>query len=670
MKLKHFFLSDKGLYCVITVLSIVVFIGIYGVNIINPMYTDWLLAGEDLSQHYLGWRAYRNSAWHFPIGMIDNLAYPNLISVIFTDSIPIFAVFFKILSPILPYNFQYFGIWGVLCFVLQGIFTGRIVKRYTNNRIIIVLCSILTVITPVMIWRMFFHTALAGQWILIYSLGLLFEQEKYKNNKKIYAHIVFIAILTSSIHIYFVLMNGIILSGYCLEDILYNKRYYRSLGILTVYIFFTAITVGLLGGFSSGMDVQSGGLGIYSYNINALFNPQGWSCIIQNLPLYGNGQYEGFAYLGIGFIFLLLACLVLIIRYYELSNLVVRHFRLLLTLLWIFIITFIISISPIITYGDKILIELDIPEFIKNLWSIFRATGRVIWICIYLLEIGMFIVLNKCIKQSKLIAVIIGMALVLQIYDIHLVLVNKYEKYSEETKYDSTLKTDEFWDNIADNNNIKHIVFFEQPEQNILYSITEWAFNNNKTVNNFYFARSMTDKIISSRDTALTEEDNDCIFIFTKDTILNCLQYNLNYYEVDDVIVGYINKIDGFPVMKDNDFKIEWIFKDNKYLNTGEDTEKGREIYKDGLSYGPYWCVPKGRYLITIRGSDIPEQLNIRTYYNCGSINVDYIFLERTNGKITIEIDLEEDVDDFEIALNNKSDKSAFLYSIQMQYVD
>lgn len=57
------------------------------VRILNPMYADWLMNGEDLTQHYFGWKAYRESGWHFPIGMTDTLAYPNLTTVVFTDSI-------------------------------------------------------------------------------------------------------------------------------------------------------------------------------------------------------------------------------------------------------------------------------------------------------------------------------------------------------------------------------------------------------------------------------------------------------------------------------------------------------------------------------------------------------------------------------------------------------
>ena len=122
-------------YWMIGILSVLIFILIYGVHILNPIYTDWLLSGGDLSQHYLGWRGYRASAWHFPLGMMDTLTYPEKVSIIFTDSIPLLAVFFKMLSPILPDHFQYFGLWGMMCFALQGILAARILKNYTKNRI-------------------------------------------------------------------------------------------------------------------------------------------------------------------------------------------------------------------------------------------------------------------------------------------------------------------------------------------------------------------------------------------------------------------------------------------------------------------------------------------------------------------------------------------------------
>lgn len=47
-----------------------------------------------------------------------------MVSVLYTDSIPLFAIFFKALSPLLPETFQYFGLFGLMCYMLNGGFAG------------------------------------------------------------------------------------------------------------------------------------------------------------------------------------------------------------------------------------------------------------------------------------------------------------------------------------------------------------------------------------------------------------------------------------------------------------------------------------------------------------------------------------------------------------------
>ena len=84
----------------------IAFVLIYGVKILNPLYTDWLLTGGDPSQHYLGWEFFRRSDWYFPLGLTDQLAYPLKTSVIYTDSIPIFAVFLNCSEVYCPSNFS------------------------------------------------------------------------------------------------------------------------------------------------------------------------------------------------------------------------------------------------------------------------------------------------------------------------------------------------------------------------------------------------------------------------------------------------------------------------------------------------------------------------------------------------------------------------------------
>ena len=146
--------NEKKLYLLIGVFSAIVFLGIYGHRVLIPTYDDWLYSGFDLTQHYLGWRAFRQSPWHFPIGLMDGLNYPNQISIIYTDSIPLLAVLFKLISPILPKTFQYFGIWGMLSFVLMGVFSAKILYPYAKSRLSILFGVSLFLLQPVMLWKM------------------------------------------------------------------------------------------------------------------------------------------------------------------------------------------------------------------------------------------------------------------------------------------------------------------------------------------------------------------------------------------------------------------------------------------------------------------------------------------------------------------------------------
>lgn len=88
-------LEKNNVWILGTLVGIVTFICIFGVHVLNVTYTDWLLGGGDLTQNYLGWCFFRNSDWFFPFGLMDNASYPNTVSVIFTDSVPLFAVFLK-----------------------------------------------------------------------------------------------------------------------------------------------------------------------------------------------------------------------------------------------------------------------------------------------------------------------------------------------------------------------------------------------------------------------------------------------------------------------------------------------------------------------------------------------------------------------------------------------
>lgn len=216
-------------------LGAVAFILIYGYRVLIPTYADWMmLGGGDPQQHYLGWRFFQQSSWYFPIGMMDNLGYPIMTSVVFTDSIPLFAVIFKLLTPLLPANFQYFGIWGILCFMPQGALGALICLRYARSPVQAVLGSLLFILSPPILHRMFYHTTLAGHWIILLGLTLVVYHQ-FLAKRPALAILLWglLGGLIASIHLYFLPMCGILCIGYCAYDIIRNKRWYGFLPVVS-----------------------------------------------------------------------------------------------------------------------------------------------------------------------------------------------------------------------------------------------------------------------------------------------------------------------------------------------------------------------------------------------------------------------------------------------------
>lgn len=663
-------LSSKkiNIYVVVAIISAVVFFSIYGIKVLNPMYINWLLVGGDLSQHYLGWTAYRASSWHFPIGMVDTLAYPHQTSIIFTDSIPIFAVFFKFLSPILPDKFQYFGIWGIFCFILQGVLAARIIASFIENKVIITMASVLFVFTPVMIWRMYAHTALAGQWILLLGLEPIFVYKKYQYNKKIYLIVGLMGILSVSIHMYFVLMSGIILLGICSIDIFVHRRFKRSGLMLTEYLAAVAIISWLLGGFSSEMQAEDGGLGMFSININTFFNPQGWSQIFRELPLYGTGQYEGFGYLGGGCIVLLLLAIICLFDD-AMQAYLRKYWKEGTAIILVCVVSIMVSLSPIITIGDQVILQMQLSQWLIDKWSIFRASGRIVWIVVYIIMLGSCVLIAKTVNTRMMVATL-SVALLIQIYDISDVLKTKHENIGNEQRYVSMLTETDFWNDMAQRKDIQHIVYFSMVETPMMYSITDWAIQNDKTVNNFYFARSIDDRVAESRIDAFNTLSDDMLYIFKQDECMWTLVYDLHYYQIDGLIVGYRKKIPGYQEMLNTNLLLKRNFGDNLFLseNGGIDTENGREIYPGGVSYGPYWSIPKGKYVITIEGQNLPEDLNINIYSMYGELYHDFEVLSCNSSEIRLNIFFDEKVDDLEVAIKNNTVSNVLIKSIEMRY--
>ena len=59
---------------------------------------EWLYGSGDLTNAQLSWEYFFNDIWRFPLGKNPNYGLEISNSIVFTDNIPLLAIFFKILS--------------------------------------------------------------------------------------------------------------------------------------------------------------------------------------------------------------------------------------------------------------------------------------------------------------------------------------------------------------------------------------------------------------------------------------------------------------------------------------------------------------------------------------------------------------------------------------------
>ncbi len=525
---------------------------IYGIKILNPLYTDWLLTGGDPSQHYLGWEFFRRSSWYFPFGLTDQLAYPLKTSVIYTDSIPIFAAFFKLFRSILPQQFQYFGIWGLLCFVLQGYYAAKILGERSSSKTVILVGSVFFIVSPIMVFRMYYHTALAAHWLILLAIYFYSKHEKeYRDIFKPVMQWGILGILIGSIHLYFVPMCGAILLGYILCSVWKERKvrirfFYPGISF-SVGLF---LTIYLLGGFSSGADTGTNNLGLFSFNLNAFLNPMSYSTLLKNTslwnwPFYTQGQYEGFSYLGMGIILLCACGIVLMVK-----NIFRRRkpsvYQVMTVLMSIGLI--VLAASPTITWNDKLLLQLPYSSTIYKYWGIFGSCGRMAWPVVYFLMIfGITSIGNMKWKRKEISCVVLILACLVQVVDLSGQLYKRHENYSEKVVYQSPL-AGTVWDDIISSGEYKHVVWVtHNVDHDDVIQVAVYAMKNDMTMGNFYFARGIDKRDITEEQLQNTSED--CVYVFLKsdDTFEYEIYENyedvLHFYPCGDYMIGTVKSL-------------------------------------------------------------------------------------------------------------------------------
>ena len=389
------------------ILGIFVFFFIVGLNVLDPKNIAWLSEG-DPATHYLGWLFFRNSPWTFPLGLNPNYGLEIANSIVFSDSIPLLALIFKLFKSLLSIPFQYFGIWLLACFIFQAWFGWKLAGLISDSVAICVLSAGLFVFSPPMISRLNGHISLVGHFLILAALYLALHP-KLKRRYLAWGGLLVVAAL---VHAYFLAIVVFLwianLFGITLNNELLKKKNIIELLVLVLMI---VITCWQAGYFSVGSGLGENGFGYYRMNLLSVIDASGWSYVLKDIP-EGGGDYEGFNFLGSGVIFLVICAIPTVINGSAGLAKAIRRFPILLVVmtgLTLFAVSNKVGVASF-TY------EWPLPKFFTINIGMFRASGRMFWPVFYALYfIVIFVTVRSNTKRTAIF--LLGFGLVIQVAD-------------------------------------------------------------------------------------------------------------------------------------------------------------------------------------------------------------------------------------------------------------
>ena len=495
-------------------LGAVVFLLLYGVaplHVANDSFCRGGYIEKDIQQHYAGWLFYRQNALGFPLGVTKAVNAPDGVSVAYTDSIPLMAVLCRPLANLLGGTFQYFGWFTLLCFLLQGGFAALLCGLFASGLALPLLGSAVFAASPILIERAFRHTSLGAQWLVVAALYFYFAARR--KGRCGVPGLFLLNVLAVGIHPYFLPMTYAVTLALLLEYAVTNRCWLRP----ALFLGGNMACTGLLG-WALGLlygTATSGGQALYGYfgmNLNALWNPVGVNGVVYSrlLPVQNQvgGNYDAFAYLGLGVLAALPVALFLARR--QLGALLRRHWALCL----VCVVLTAFAISNVITANGVTLATLPLPASLIKLFSVFRSSGRLFWVVYYLLVLFAFAGLARLPRAVVWVALFAAV----QLWDISPALVQRHDAMQQAQQTDAfpTAMQSDFWQVAA--GQYAHIVSVEGVQDDCLH-LALWAADNGMTTNDPFAARYDETALAEARQTVLEqlaagELQSDTLYLF------------------------------------------------------------------------------------------------------------------------------------------------------------
>ncbi len=523
-------------------ITVIAFFYLFGFRMLDIYDTNFVLMGGDFTVSYLGSVFYRLDEWRWPLLTHTNLAYPYGISVHGTDGSPLLSLIFKIFHKFfgLPADVQFVGIWMLICYVLQAVFSVLIFRKAFQNKLLIIISSLFFVSAPIMMMRVFVHINLMCHFILLWAILLWMNNKLTKKTWGAMAIILTLAILTCP---YFLPMVSGFFGVLILQQTLIEKKV--SWKQVIVGILFLAAVFGfwflLLGMVATEQVLTSGGWRGLSLNLTALFNPI-WSQSRVFSTLTPKADFDADNYFGFGLLILLVWMFPHVKQLFSSENLKKNA---LITLLLGGLIVF--ALSSQVKCGTAVILDYKPGAIIDWLGSVFRYSGRFFWPVWYLL--AFFIIKSFAKSFPKAIFIVLPILLAIQIWDLYPTYKSKQD-FAMTTFVPPEPFVSEEWDRL--DKTYKNIFIFAHNDN--YRDMWRWAIRKKKNVNYGFLNRpsAKTQKLVNETREAILSgvvPSNEYFYLIDSDLKKRIDEAAKTNPEVEK-LKATIKNIDGFQILE------------------------------------------------------------------------------------------------------------------------
>ena len=672
-------------------LGVLVFLAVYGVRVLDPTSVDWILnsLSPDPIQHYLGWELFRRSPVHLPyIGANYNAVYPFRTSVLFTDSLPLAALFFKLLGGILPTRFQYFGWWGLLCYALQGGLAQAVVARIAGVQPTFgrenkskaavaitmspgqtaklwgsVLGAGVLVLFPALTIRMFAHTALAANWLVLLALYLWLRSDELMPTTR-RACLIWggMGLLCAGIHLYYLPMVGLVLVGYAVRRALQKRGF--AAAILPVAAFCVTALAEL---FS---------LGAFAVNFAGYSNGYLSGADVVNLFVPGiAASWEQNVYAGLGTtLAVVLALVCAAVHFSNAKAFFAAHRDWLIAGVVVLVLDLTAAGGNTVTVAGHTLFTVPIPQLLMNFWAMFSSCARLAWLAGMLLAVvGCGLVLRFWERDNRAPAVLLAVCAAAQGWGLRQTLYNHWSYFHAAgfCQNNSQLR-DSAWDDIAASGKYSHLAFatfdFEHDE---FWDLVDFAADHGWTSNSFYMAHMDGNLAAVTLPGELNELSADTLYAFIDEDELARNSYGLHYYRLDGILIGSVEPIDGIeeePAPETPGCEMNLTRSD---VINGDISGDGVTLTTGGEMMTEEWTLFPGRYRVTLTGSGFDHSYIYARYglINQETYKLDIDFTGIDPNEMTFEFTATEMLHYWRTAVHTLDDANVTVNSVTVEKV-